>query len=96
MFMGMTHNQITTAATFMQGAIMVCAFMSCLFFLRFWKMSKDRLFGWLAGSFFLLGLVRICLTFSAEEQKTGLYWVRFVAFVIILVAIIDKNRPDKS
>lgn len=92
----LTHDQITVIATFMQGAIMICAFMAALFFLRFWKVSKDRLFGWFAASFLLLGIVRIFLTFMAEEQKTGLYWLRFLAFVIILIAIADKNRPQKE
>jgi uncharacterized membrane protein HdeD (DUF308 family) len=87
---------IDHASTFMQGAICVCAMISCLFFMRFFATTKDRLFLYFAASFFLMAVVRVLLTFSAEEVKSGLYWVRFVAFLLIIFAIIDKNRPRKA
>jgi uncharacterized membrane protein HdeD (DUF308 family) len=90
------NMSIDTAANFLQGAIMVCAFVSSLYFLRFWKDTHDSLFAYFAASFFLLGLVRICLTFSPEEAKTGLYWLRFLGFLLIIFAIIDKNRPGRK
>lgn len=87
---------IDHAATFLQGAIGMCAFLSALFFARFWATTKDRLFLYFASSFVLLGIIRVLLTFSVEEGKTGLYWMRLVAFLLIIFAIIDKNRPGKS
>jgi len=65
-----------------------------LFFVRFWRVTGDRLFALFAAAFFLLGLTRLGLSISHEpsESETYLYWMRLVAFLIILVAIVDKNR----
>lgn len=82
-------------ALFMQGAILACSLVATLFFLRFWRQTKDSLFAYFAASFLLLGLVRISLTFLTEEAKTGMYLLRFVAFLLIIFAIIDKNRPRR-
>lgn len=87
-----TMDQISL---FMQGAILACSLVSALFFLRFWRQTKDSLFAYFAAAFLLLGLVRISLTFLTEEAKTGLYLLRFVAFLLIIFAIIDKNRPRR-
>jgi hypothetical protein len=77
---------------FLSGATMMGWFVSGLFFFRFWKKSRDRLFLMFAIAFFVLGINRVGLTFSDEEFRPFLYGIRLVAFVIILVAIIDKNR----
>jgi uncharacterized membrane protein HdeD (DUF308 family) len=87
---------INTAANFLQGAIMICSLISALYFFRFWKDTRDSLFAYFAASFVLMGIIRICLTFSPEEAKTGLYWLRFIAFLLIIFAIIDKNRPRRQ
>lgn len=80
---------------FLMGASALASGVAGLFFLRFWKESKDRLFAIFAVAFWLLGLTRIALAFtprpSAEHHY--LYLIRLLAFSLILVAIIDKNRP---
>ncbi len=47
-----------------------------------------------SAAFGLLAIQRLALTLSsqANEDLTYLYGVRLLAFVLILVAIIDKNR----
>jgi hypothetical protein len=67
---------------------------AALFFLRFWRETGDRLFTGFAAAFFLLGLTRLGLALSNDqiEGQTQWYWLRFAAFLLILVAIIDKNR----
>jgi hypothetical protein len=42
----------------------------------------------------VLGLQRLALALSRDmlEEHTGLYLVRLFAFLLILVAIVDKNR----
>lgn len=69
-----------------------------LFFLRFWRRTRDRLFLIFALAFWLLGLNRVALATFGEtsESATYVYWVRFVAFLFILFAIIDKNRAGGS
>jgi uncharacterized membrane protein HdeD (DUF308 family) len=89
-------DTVNVIVAFLQGAIMICAFLASLFFFRFWRQTKDRLFLYFATSFFTMGIVRICLTFTAEEDKTGLYFVRMFSFVLIIAAIVEKNRPRSS
>lgn len=65
-----------------------------LFFLRYWATSRDRLFLMFAGAFGLLSVQRVAisLTESWMEDQSTLYLIRLVAFLLILAAIIDKNR----
>ncbi len=80
--------------SFLMGAIAMASTIVGLFFLRFWRDTGDRLFLIFSASFFLLGCTRIGLVLSASQQESNTHWylVRLVAFVLILVAIVDKNR----
>jgi hypothetical protein len=81
---------------FIMGAIAMASAVVALFFLRFWRDTGDRLFAMFALAFLLLGITRLGLAVSSAasytEGHTHWYWVRFVAFLLILVAIADKNR----
>jgi hypothetical protein len=80
------------------GAITMGYAVGGLFFLRFWRETRDRLFAAFAASFWLLGLQRLVLATLSEpraETITRLYLVRLAAFLILLVAIIDKNRAAR-
>ena len=79
---------------FLTGAAAMACWVAMLFFLRFWRESGDRLFVMFSVAFLLLGLTRLGLavSFYPSDEHTYLYWVRLAAFVLILVAIIDKNR----
>ncbi|HVL29380.1 MAG TPA: DUF5985 family protein [Sphingomicrobium sp.] len=80
--------------TFLAGAIVAGFAMAGLFFLKFWKKTRDELFLAFTGAFWLLGLGQALLTFSniPLEERTPLYLLRLAAFVLILVAIWRKNR----
>ena len=80
------------------GSIATASWIAGLFFLRFWRETRDRLFLMFAASFWILGITRIGLAFTAQtpEPHTFWYWVRLSAFVLILIAIADKNRPRRS
>lgn len=86
--------------SFLIGAIAMAAWVAGLFFLRFWRDTGDRLFFIFAIAFWLLGLTRLAVVWvssrSPNEGDSSLYWVRFAAFVLILLAIIDKNRPKRE
>ena len=78
----------------LSGALVMGFAVAGLFFVRFWRETKDRLFFLLALAFFLMAANRVQLAMwnrpgTHEEQ----YLVRFLAFAMILVAILDKNRP---
>lgn len=78
---------------FLLGGIVMACLAAGLFFLRFYKRTADRLFVMFAISFWMLGLNWLMLAFiQRDEVRTALYVVRMLAFVLILVAIIDKNR----
>jgi hypothetical protein len=79
---------------FLMGAIAMASVVTSLFFLRFWRDTGDRLFVIFATAFLLLAMTRIglVLSHSPEEGQTHWYWARLVAFLLILVAIVDKNR----
>lgn len=82
---------------FLLGACMLASAASALFFLRFWRRTHDRLFLIFALAFFVLSANRIAQAFvpAGTEARTLIYCVRLAAFVLILVAIFDKNR-DKN
>ena len=82
------------AIHFMLGAIVMSCVVAALFFLRFWRKTRDRLFALFAAAFALLAVNWVALAFTARDEpvRVALYGVRLVAFVVILLAIIDKNR----
>jgi hypothetical protein len=76
------------------GAIATASSLAGLFFLRFWKSTQDRFFLYFALSFWLEGLNRFLLGFLGwlREEVPAFYLVRLVAYGLILLAIVDKNR----
>lgn len=83
----------------MLGALAMGFAVAALFFLRFWRETRERLFGFFAIAFLLLSANRVGFALFADRDIRGdyLYWVRLIAFVIILFAIVDKNleRSDR-
>jgi hypothetical protein len=79
------------------GAITMGYLVVGLFFLRFWRETRDRLFAIFAFAFWLLGIQRLALVLTGQvaETGTGFYLVRLFAFLLILAAIIDKNRAPR-
>jgi drug/metabolite transporter (DMT)-like permease len=82
---------------FVNGAVMFAFLVAGLFFLRFWRKTRDRLFVLFAASFIVLGINRLGLsmTQTENEARNVFYLIRLIAFVLILYAIIDKNRAAK-
>jgi hypothetical protein len=83
---------------FISGVLVAGYAVAGLFFLRFWRQSRDRLFAWFAAAFWLLAAQRGALA-AAEPGTLGATWlyaVRLLAFLLILAAVIDKNRPARG
>lgn len=82
---------------FLSGALTFGFAVCGLFFLRFWRRTGDRLFAAFALAFWLLGLVQalLALTEIPVEERSFLYLIRLLAFVLILVAIWFKNREGR-
>ncbi len=84
-------------AKFLSGAVTMGFGVAGLFFLRFWRRTRDDLFIAFASAFWLLGLVQalLALTRFSEEERSFLYLFRLAAFGIILAAIWRKNRAAR-
>lgn len=80
----------------LSGALAMGLAVAGLFFLRFWRDTGDRLFALFATAFFLMAANRVELgLLEGLAGREHHYWVRFAAFALILVAILDKNRPAR-
>jgi len=80
------------------GMIAMTCFVAGLYFLRFWKSSRDRFFLFFAVAFWIEGMNRVILALAERlpENVPVIYIIRLCAFSLILYAIVDKNRPRKS
>jgi len=67
---------------------------AALFFLRYWRVSRDRLFAFFAVAFALLAANWLALSVidPAFEARHLIYLIRLAAFVLITIGIVDKNR----
>lgn len=83
-------------AQFLAGALVLAFWAVGFFFLRFWKKTRDRFFKVFAWAFWVLAIERIILLFmSADyEFRPYVYLVRLTAFLLIIWAVIDKNRSS--
>ena len=81
----------------LSGAVIFGHLLIALFFLRFWRQTRERLFVWFAIAFAILALERTML--SAEPftwvHQPQVYCTRLIAFVMIACAILDKNRHSR-
>jgi hypothetical protein len=76
------------------GATAMGSFVAGLFFLRFYRQTKDQLFAYFGAAFWILAgqAVALGLTRPDAEVRVYLYVPRLIAFALIIVAIVQKNR----
>lgn len=79
---------------FLHGATSMGSLVAALYFFRFWRTTRDRLFVLFGIAFTLLALNRAALAFSHPSAESTPYFfvARLAAFVLIAFAVIDKNR----
>jgi uncharacterized protein DUF5985 len=82
---------------FCWGMLAMASLIAGLFFLRYWKASRDRLFVFFAVAFAMLSVNYLMLTAvdPAFESRHLIYLIRLGAFVLIIVGIVDKNRAAR-
>ena len=82
------------AIVLLQAVSATSAWVAGLFFFRYWRDSADRLFAFFGSAFWLLALSWALLAvFSpTDEKRPYIYAIRLIAFVLIIVGTIDKNR----
>lgn len=82
---------------FLDGASCLACAAVAMFFIRFWRLSGDRLLLLFALAFVVLAVNRIGLAvLDDDEAGTFVYLARALAFGLIVVAIVDKNRSPAS
>jgi Family of unknown function (DUF5985) len=80
---------------FLNGIIVMGHASAGLFFVRFWRKTKDRLFVFFAVAFWHLGLMHLAMVvLNHPGENRLLFTFRLAAYLIILAAIIDKNWRD--
>lgn len=82
----------------MSGAIAMGSLVIALVFLRFWRNTSDRFFLYFALSFAIEGVHRVYTSLAAGDTETSPlhYLIRLAAYLLILWAIWEKNRPEKN
>jgi uncharacterized membrane protein HdeD (DUF308 family) len=78
---------------FLLGIIATSSVMAGIFFLKFWKHTRDFLFLAFAIAFIIEGFSRASVMFLAKpnEGSPWIYLVRLLASLLILIAIVKKN-----
>lgn len=81
----------------LSGSVAMASLVAALFFLRFWRQTRDSFFMLFSLGFAVDAVTRFSLAMShvSDEHEPLYYLPRLVTFVLIIVAIIRKNRPSK-
>ena len=87
-----------TLYDFLSGAVALGFLICGLFFLRFWRRTRDQLVLAFALAFGLLGLGQTILALAniPTEERGSLYLIRLAAFAVIIFAILRKNRSARA
>ena len=80
-------------SAFLGGLITMAFVVVGLFFVKFWTQTRDTLFIAFAIAFWLLALNQALVALSAvpREERSWIYLLRVAAFVVIAIAIVQKN-----
>jgi hypothetical protein len=78
---------------FFWGVLTGMALVAGLFFFKFWRDSHDRLFIFFGLAFWTLAAhwAALAIVHPPIESRHQLYILRLVAFLVLLVGILDKN-----
>jgi hypothetical protein len=81
---------------FLIGVIVCASAVAGLFFLRFWRSTRDVLFLAFALAFLIEGANRGRFLFvDAGEGNATIYLVRLLSYLLILAAILHKNLATR-
>ena len=79
---------------FFGGAASVSLLVIAMFFVRFWTRTRDRLFLYFTAAFLVMMAERIVRVMIVGENEWAqqIYTARLMAFLLIILGIVDKNR----
>ena len=79
---------------FLYGVIFTATLIVSIIFFGLWRKTKDQFFLLFALAFGLFGVERLVLTFMASNNEFKVYLIRLSAFILIIGAILLKNRTQ--
>jgi len=81
---------------FLLGVIATTSIIAGVFFLKFWRETRDSLFLLFALAFIVEGLNRTAFLMlpHPNEGWPAIYLVRCFAFLLIVAGIVNKNRES--
>jgi len=84
--------------TLLAGGLVVACAVVGLFFLRYWKVTRDSFFLYFAFAFWLQGgqWLYSGLTGSENEYLPLAYLLRLAAYGLIVTAIVRKNLESSA
>ncbi|HEU4708156.1 MAG TPA: DUF5985 family protein, partial [Methylophilaceae bacterium] len=79
---------------FLVGIIAALSLVIGMFFFRFWRKTHDRFFLFFALSFLIEACNRALMVSVSgwQESSPSYYMIRLLAYTLIILAILDKNR----
>ncbi len=88
---------ISTTYSFFTGALAALYAVAGLFFLSFWKRTRDALFVSFALAFALLATNQVVLALGGleREEQSWVYVLRLLAFLLIIAGIARKNLEGR-
>jgi hypothetical protein len=83
----------TSVAQFLMGANTIAFVVAALFFLRFWRRTRDFLFVAFSIAFLLLAANQglVALSQIPREDQGWFYLLRLAGFSLLIIAIVAKN-----
>lgn len=81
---------------FLLGVIVTTSLTAAAFFWRFWRQTRDRLFLAFCAAFLIESINRMAflLVDKPNEGSPIIYLVRLLVFLLLLGAIVVKNRSS--
>jgi hypothetical protein len=85
---------VTPAIGAAYGALATMCAIAAVFFVRYWWLSKDRFFIWIASAFavFTANWVVTVVDYGASEHTPYIFGIRLLGFLLIIAAVLFKNR----
>ena len=85
-------------AAVLMGAVAMASFVATLFFLKFWRHTRDPFFLLFAAAFAIdaVGRLTLGVVQISNEAEPAAYLPRLVTFGLIVIAIVQKNRPNQD
>ncbi len=85
-----------TIQAFLAGMLVMASFVIGLRFLKFWRLSRDRFFIFFAAAFWMFAIGWSIRPFDIglSEHAHLVFLPRLAGFLMIVIAILDKNRQS--